>query len=127
MILMIYSYTRAQVMADGILIEVNEMTQEAVIWFPTAVTDSFYQRYIIPQKDAESFGQSTDGRLWDVLLIFRSTALNCKESRMTLCIEFMQGLFGSIAPAYKAVEILVMVHPVDNGEPVITIMLPGYE
>jgi len=39
----------------------------------------------------------------------------------------MQGLSGSIAPAYKTVEILAMVHPVDNGDPVITIMLYGYE
>ena len=114
-------------MADGVLIEVNKMTQEAVIWFPTAVSDSLYQSYIVPQKDAESFGQSTDRRLWDVLLVFWSTSLNCKESRMTLYIEFIQGLSGSSAPTYKTVEILTMVHLVDNGEPVITIILPGYE
>lgn len=39
-------------MADSVLIKVNEMTQEEVIWFPTAVTDSLYHSYIVPQKDA---------------------------------------------------------------------------
>ena len=47
----IYQYTRAQAIEDGILIDVTETAREAGITFPTAVTAAVWERCVtVPEK-----------------------------------------------------------------------------
>lgn len=65
----IYSYTRAQAIADGVLIDVTPQAQEAGFKIPVAVTAALFHEYIAPPKGTEkSEGQSIEGRLHDSLL-----------------------------------------------------------
>ena len=44
----IYSYTRAQAIEDGVLIDVTRMAQEAGFKYPVAITASVWHEYIVP-------------------------------------------------------------------------------
>jgi len=118
---LVYSYTRAQAIEDGILINVTETAKEAGIKFPTVVTDHLNHSYIVPSLELAKMGQSIDGRLWDLLMMFRFNA--CKSNSNILnyiCLFQMK-------PGSEAVEKTIKAHigPGDTAEPVITLMLPG--
>ena len=62
----IHTYTRAQALADGSLIDVTETAAEAGFRLPVAVTRTVWLRYCEWPEELGT-GQSTEGRLWDVL------------------------------------------------------------
>ena len=62
----IYAYTRAQAIADGVLVDVTETAKEAGFKLPVAITEALQNR-ITPTKADTAIGQDYDGRLWDVL------------------------------------------------------------
>jgi hypothetical protein len=43
---MIYAYTRAQALADGVLVDVSKMAEKVGFRAPVAVTRTVWQRYI---------------------------------------------------------------------------------
>ena len=61
----IHSYSRAQALADGVLIDVSSTAREAGIRFPTAVTRAVWDGYVRVPPGVEC--QDEAGRLWDVL------------------------------------------------------------
>ena len=65
----IASYTRAEAVADGVLVPVStEITKEAGIKYPVFFTRGVYDKYVVvPQGMAH---QNEDGRLWDILFMF---------------------------------------------------------
>jgi hypothetical protein len=114
-------YTRAQALADGVLIDVSALATEAGFKWPVAVTDHLYHGYIVPALDLASAGQSISGRLWDVFSVLRaaiSTGKDISSLNITVCYLM------SPASIPEPVELLAVAGPGDSGEPVITIMLP---
>ena len=107
----IYSYTRAQALEDGMLIDVSETAREAGIKFPVAITSAVWGKHITPSKRS---CQDTEGRLWDTLWMFRNTAKN-GGSTMLFQVYYSRRL----------VTLKAVCGPGDNMEPVITIMLPN--
>ena len=61
----IFSYTRAQAIADGVLMDVSELAQESGFRFPVAVTAGVWAECVAVPDGVE--GQDETGRLWDVL------------------------------------------------------------
>ncbi len=60
----ISTYSRAEALADGVLVDVSEMAREAGFRFPVAITAGVHALLSnIPEKSGEDY----DGRLWDVL------------------------------------------------------------
>ena len=120
----IYSYTRKQAIDDGVLVDVTEMAREAGIRFPVALTASVWHEYVVPGEELKSFGQSTEGRLWDVLWMFR-----CSAVKNVSAIMFYELFFSMMAenrkPEQRLVKLKAVCGPGDHGEPVITIMKPG--
>lgn len=119
---LIYSYTRKQAITDGVLVDVSEMAKEAGFKFPIAVTSAVWHEYIVPPAEMEEYGQSIEGRLWDVLSMLRFAikgAGNTSEIRYKLYF-----LMEPEKPA-ELVELKSFCHPGDEMEPVITIMLPN--
>ena len=117
---LVYSYSRADAIADGVLIDVSKMAKEAGIKFPTVVTDNLYHRYIVPSLELAKMGQSIEGRLWDVLMMFYFKARKSNSDILNyICLFQMEA--GS-----EAVEKTIKAHigPGDTVEPVITLMLP---
>ncbi|NQT57421.1 MAG: hypothetical protein HQ557_00420 [Bacteroidetes bacterium] len=117
---MVYSYTRAQAIEDGVLIDVTKMAKEAGIKFPTAVTSALWNDNITPSEELENQGQSIDGRLWDALFMFAHFARkNSSDFLIYYCLFQM-------TPNEEAgfLPIKALIGPGDSGEPVITLMLP---
>lgn len=114
----IYSYSRAQAIEDGVLVDVSGQAKEAGIIYPVAITANAWHTWIVPDKKGSSNGQSVSGRLWNLFMIFRVTARSTVRDVRYFSVYFLKNgrlRFGT----FKAV-----CGPGDGGEPVITIMLP---
>lgn len=115
---LIFSYTRAQAIDDGVLVDASEMASEAGIRYPVAITENAWQTYIVPDDASRKQGQSEKGRLWDLLMVFRIAAKRTTSDILHFNVLFLvngkqrYGTFKSVCG------------PGDNAEPVITIMLP---
>ena len=95
------------------------MAKEAGIRYPVAVTDTLWNKYIVPDKEGkEKYGQSEDGRLWDTLWILRNTASRTRGSTL-----FFQVLF-VIDGQKELIDLKAICGPGDTLDPVITVMLP---
>ena len=60
----IYSYTRAQAVADGVQVEVTKTAQEAGIKFPVFLTRTVFDSFVTVPEGVT--GQDEAGRLWDI-------------------------------------------------------------
>ena len=61
----IYAYTRAQAIADGVQVDITTTAQEAGIRFPVFITRTAFALYVTVPPDVT--GQDEAGRLWDVI------------------------------------------------------------
>jgi len=117
----IYSYTRAQALADGVLIDVTAQAKTLGFRVPVAVTDNLYNGYVafVP-PGLESEGQSTAGRLHDLLMLAMVAARISKGTdRVTFKVDFLMN------PNRKeTAEVIAHIGPGDAREPVLTLMLP---
>ena len=119
----IFSYTRAQAIADGVLIDVTAQAAEVGFKVHTVVTDHLYNMYVVPPAGLEGEGQSVTGRLQD--LLFR-TLIAASTMERTDRVEYVV-LFLMKPGQWEKVRILAIMGPGDQREPVLTIMLPGDE
>ena len=122
----IYAYTRAQAIEDGVLIDVSEMAKEAGFKFPVAVTSSVWNGYIEPSEKLKGHGQSVEGRLWDVLWMANRAARMATPEQDTIWVHvifLMESKRGK--PKHEEVALIAKCGPGDNAEPVITIMQEG--
>ncbi len=133
----ISSYTRADALSDGMLVDVSEMAQEAGFRIPVAVTTSVWEECIYwPEDEANGYGQSTDGRLWDVLYMAWFQINSTRHSNVSIFEQDLYYLINVIPRGTKpentgAIDdftgadlttLKINFGPGDNGEPVITIM-----
>jgi hypothetical protein len=115
----IYAYTRAQALEDGVLVDVSAMAKEAGIKLPVALTSTVWGQYVEVPEGVTC--QDESGRLWDILWMFRCSA--AKFSGDTL--QFKLHVRNDNRPGTPPLVILrAVVGPGDDAEPVITIMLP---
>jgi len=116
----IYSYSRAQAIEDGVLVDVTEQAKAIGFRLPTVVTATLYQGYVAPPAGLEGEGQSVTGRLHDLMVLALFAARRTiNTDRVTFKVDFL------MAPGRKeTVDVIVHIGPGDEGEPVLTIMLP---
>ena len=62
----IFSYTRAQAIEDGVLVDLTEWAKETGFRIPVACTCAVWNGYIVPSEDTREFGQSERGRAHDL-------------------------------------------------------------
>jgi hypothetical protein len=117
---LIYSYTRADAIEDGVLIDVSEMAREAGFRWPVAVTQAVWATIeAIPPK-LQGF-QDVEGRLWDVLYMGRLAARRGgQEIHYKLIMDRNEN-----GHRLRYLTLKAVCGPGDDFEPVITIMLPG--
>jgi hypothetical protein len=65
----VYSYTRAQAVADGFQVDVTATAQEAGIRFPVFLTRAVFDAYVTVPEGVT--GQDGAGRLWDIVWMLR--------------------------------------------------------
>jgi hypothetical protein len=115
----IYSYTRAQAIEDGVLADVSTMAREAGFKFPVAVSSGVFA-VLSPEQMPQ--GQDFNGRLWDLLTILRMAIR--RSAPGTDRVDFAPLFVKSSSMSPVPVEMYCKVGPGDEGEPVMTVMLP---
>ena len=117
----IYSYTRAQAIEDGVLIDVTEAARGVGFKVHTVVTATLFHGYVEPPTGLEGEGQSTAGRLHDLLFLVLCAARknNAGADRAAVRAAFL------MKPGRtETVDVIAHIGPGDQGEPVLTLMLP---
>ena len=117
----VYSYTRAQAVADGVQVEVSKVAAEAGIKFPMFLTRAVYDAYVTVPPDVS--GQDEAGRLWDVVWMTRFGILRARPGvdRVPVALYVRND-----NRAAKLVKLVATCGPldIDDPKPAITVMLP---
>ena len=116
----IFSYSRKQAIADGVLVDVSETAKEAGFKYPVAVTQKLWDEYIVPDEAGRQVGQSEQGRLWDVLMVLRLAIQQGGDGR-EVCFPVIFLFEGS---DHRETTLKSVCGPDDDLSPCITIMLP---
>lgn len=122
---LVVSYSRADAIADGTLVDVSELAKEARIKFPVAITEAL-QNMIEDKPEHEDI----EGRTWDVVWMLRCAITGAIPARKVgESIIFYELILNSSSwkpdEAQKMTTLKALVHGGDNLEPVITVMLPS--
>ena len=121
----IFTYTRAQALAEGVLIDTTEMAHEAGFKIPTAITADLHAR-LLPNDTELARGQSYEGRLWDVLWM---ASVGARLSGSTDRVSF-QVILAEVEDRHpqktrqNTLNLWCVIGPGDQGEPVITVGFP---
>lgn len=113
----LFAYTRQQAIADGVLIDVSQLAREAGFRFPVALSAAAWNDCLVVPVDDPT--QDETGRIWDVLNVLRYTVLLHRRGQQLSFTFYLQN--GDVG---RLVELKAVCGPGDEGEPVITIMLP---
>jgi hypothetical protein len=117
----ISTYSRAQAIDDGVLVDVTEPARQTGFRHPVAFTRAVWDRCVALSPAAERAGNDERGRLHDVLHMLFYAIRRCRGGPELpfdlLCVT------ASVRPS--RVPLRAVVGPGDHGEPVITVTLPG--
>ena len=117
----IYAYTRAQAVADGVQVEVTKTAQEAGIKFPMFLTRAVFDKYVAVPEGVT--GQDETGRLWDVVWMTRFAIIRARPGVQRI----------PVAPYVRndnhrprLVKLIATCGPldIDDPQPAITVMMP---
>ncbi len=117
---LIHVYTRAEAIADGVLIDVTDIARETGFRFPVAMTTAAWFACVDVPLGLAS--QDETGRLWDVLNVLMFTIRSSKDdcSRLSFRVSVLNE-----HGKFEQVELKSICGPGDNLEPVVTILLPN--
>jgi hypothetical protein len=120
-------YTRAQALADGVLIDAGPMAREAGFRWPVAVTTAAWEDCVAwSESDSDrQTPQDQSGRLWDVLFMAAYAARANAEAGPELRFELYRVLRDGRSTEAELTTLKLIVGPGDDGEPVMTILLPN--
>ena len=116
----ISSYSRAQALEDGELVDASELAREAGVRYPVALTRAAWTHCVALSPAAERAGNDETGRLWDVLWMM-ANALRRRPQGTEVLFELL-----CVTTHVRAsrVRLRAVVGPGDDAEPVLTVMLP---
>lgn len=117
----IYSYTRAQAVADGGQVEVTTTAKEAGISFPVFLTRSVYDAFVTVPPGVT--GQDEAGRLWDIVWMLRFAIRRSRAGadRLPFALYVRND---NHRP--RLVKLIATCGPldIDDAQPAITVMMP---
>lgn len=117
----IHRYTRAQAIADGVLVDVSEMAAEAGFRYPVAMTQALHAEAVAWDKRNTAY-QDEEGRLWDVLIMAAHYGRQSPGTdRTTAKVLRIPNTRRATVP--RELEFTVHIGPGDTIDPVITLML----
>jgi hypothetical protein len=116
----IYAYTRAQALEDGVLVDAGALAREAGFSVPVALTEAAWAEVVTTSDADAALGQSVTGRLWDVLMVLRFAARTAAgESELSFEVSVRHN------DRSRNHQLKAVMGPGDDAEPVLTVMLPG--
>jgi hypothetical protein len=112
----ISSYSRAEAIEDGVLVDVSDDARHAGIRHPVALTAAVYDRCV-----ASSDASVREQRLWHLLwVLVRAVFRKWNGSSVEL-----DTAFGDENNEFEHVKLVATCGPGDSMEPVVTVMFPG--
>ena len=118
---LIHSYSRAQAIEDGVLIDVSPTAREAGIRYPVALSRAAWGRCVVVPPGVAC--QDEAGRLWDVVWLLRcAVGRSGGDSEVRFAVHVRNDNREGTPPL---VRLKAVCGPGDDGEPVVTVMLPG--
>jgi len=134
---LIYSYSRAQAIEDGVLVDLNDpsftfrpglnICAEAGIKYPVAMTIAAYSATVSEPGTPLPPGQDISGRLWDVLTMFKVAAKQGgEEIHFPVSVVNWVSVDGERINRTKRETVILkaICGPGDSADPVITLLLP---
>ena|ERR1017187_5019961 len=117
----IYAYTRAQAIADGVQMEVSTVAAEAGIKFPVFLTRSVFDAFVTVPPNVS--GQDEAGRLWDIVWMLRFAIGKAAQGRNRLPFALY---VRNDNRAPRLIKLIATCGPLDmnDPQPAITVMLP---
>lgn len=125
----IYSYARQQAIDDGVLVDLMPLIKKEnmnIFRMPIAATAAVWDSYIewTDEDTTQQTYQDTNGRLWDVLSMLRFAIAQNRDTDYLIYKLHVVPRDGVTRKA-KLTQLKAVIGDGDNGEPVITIMLPN--
>ncbi|MGV9934130.1 DUF6573 family protein [Streptomyces olivaceoviridis] len=123
----IHAYTRAQALADGVLVATDaELAREAGFRVPVALTSAVWEGCVAwNEGDSErQTPQDERGRLWDVLTMTRHAIRRSGGAGGRVTVDLRRVPRDGRTQQARPVQLVCTIGPGDRGEPVITIMEP---
>ena len=122
----IYAYTRAQAIADGVLVDVSPTARAAGFRWPVAMTRAAWEDCVAWSKDdsRRQVRQDQSGRLWDVLWMAMNAIRRISGAASQTLYQLYRVPRDEKCTEAQLVTLKVVAGPGDAGEPVITILLP---
>jgi len=117
----IYSYTRAQAVADGVQVEVTKTAREAGISFPVFLTRSVFDSFVAIPPGVTC--QDEAGRLWDVVWMLRFAILRARPGVERIPVALYVRNDDRRATLVKLVAVCSALD-IDDPSPAITVILP---
>ena len=117
----VYTYTRAQAVADGVQVEVTKAAAEAGIRFPVFLTRTVYDSFVAVPPGVT--GQDESGRLWDIVWMLRVAILRARPGCDRLPVALYVRNDNRAARLIKLVAVCAPLD-IDDPQPSITVMLP---
>ena len=123
----IFSYSRAQAIDDGVLIDATELARDAGFKWPVALTAAAWEDCVAwsdTDNQAQAYQDQT-GRLWDVLFMASYAIRTANNTDRQLPFELQRIPRDGHTTKSQRRSLKLILGPGDDGKPVITIMLPG--
>ena len=117
----IYSYTRAQAIADGFQVEVTKTANEAGIRYPVFLTRAVYDAYVTVPPQVT--GQDEAGRLWDIVWMLRFAIRKARPGVDRLPVALYVRNDNAQPKLVKLVATCGALD-IDDPRPAITVMMP---
>lgn len=122
----ISSYTRAQAIEDGVLIDAGPMAQEAGFKYHVALTAAAWADCVAwsDEDNHKQVYQDQAGRLWDVLFMAVHAIRTSTGIGNRLLYQLYRVPRDGKSVKAELVTLKLIIGPGDHGEPVNTILLP---
>ena len=117
----IFAYTRAQAIADGVQVEVTKTAAEAGISFPVFLTRGVFDSFVTVPPGVS--GQDEAGRLWDIVWMLRFAILRARPGVPRIPVALYVRNDNRRATLIKLIATCGPLD-MDDPQPAITVMLP---
>lgn len=117
----ISTYTRAQAIEDGTLVDVSEAMAEGGVRFPVAMTREAYENVVGWNNANRAAGQDESGRLWDVVTMMTRAMRRARGSVISFSVYRVPNTPRATKPRLQLLR--ATCGPGDCAAPVITIKL----
>ena len=123
----ISTYTRAQALEDGVLVDAGSLPTEAGFKLPVSLTSAVWSDCVAwTESDSrQNPFQDQSGRLYDVLFMAAFAIRTSADFGDRLLYELYRIPRDGFSTEAKPVTLKLIIGPGDHGEPVMTILFPN--